>query len=126
MDTKLRILVVEDDASFQQIARLTLEPYATVIIAGSVARATFELRSNDDFALIILDGRVPQRDNEPLHHNDTTLLLAQHIMRFYNIPTYAASSDDQLNRGLAKRGCIHTDKLTALQKVKEVLMAATK
>jgi CheY-like chemotaxis protein len=126
MDTKPRILVVEDNASAQEIARIALEPHAVVIISASISAALKELRANPVFCLAILDGRVPCYDNEPLQSGDTTLSLAHLIVEIYKIPAYSASIDDHLNKELAKIGCIHTNKVTAVKEAKKVLVALRK
>jgi CheY-like chemotaxis protein len=126
MDTKPRILVVEDNTSAQEIARITLEPHATVVIAASISAALRELRANPVFYLAILDGRVPHYDNEPLRNSDTTLGLAHLIVEIYKIPAYSASADNDLNKKLAEIGCIHTNKVTAVKEARKVLVALKK
>jgi CheY-like chemotaxis protein len=126
MDTILRVLIVEDDPSMQEIARIMLEPHATVVIAASVSGALRELRANPDFTLTILDGRVPSHDNEPLRSGDTTLSLAYRIIKIYKIPAYSASADDDLNKRLVKIGCIYTNKVTAVKEAKKALLALMK
>ncbi len=123
---KPRVLVVEDDPSAQEAARLALEPYAEVIIAGSVSAALRELKVRSDFSYVILDGFVPRFDNEPLRAGDTTMSLARHIVKRFNIPAYSASSDETLNDELASLGCIRCNKKTALVEVKKALTAFRK
>jgi CheY-like chemotaxis protein len=126
MNTKPRILIVEDNESAQELARIILEPHATVVIAASIHAALRELRADPHFDLAILDGRVPCYDNEPLQNGDTTLSLAHRIIKIYKIPAYSASLDDDLNKELAEIGCIHTNKQTAAEKAREALIANQK
>ncbi len=123
MNTKLRVLLVEDDEAIQKLTCIHLEPYATVVVAGSIRAAQKEHEANPDFCLIILDGRVPRFDNGILTPDDTTLALAWYIINKWRIPAYSFSSDDELNDKLAKMGCIHTNKFTAVGEAKKALIA---
>ena len=125
MNDKPKVLVVEDTPSMQDIARIYLEPHAMVIIAASIRAAMAILRSEPGISFVILDGRVPLFDNEPLR-NSTTLELAQDIAFRYKIPMYSASSDDELNKKLADASCVHTNKKTAFTKVIKAIRAMSK
>jgi CheY-like chemotaxis protein len=119
MNEKLRVLVVEDDLVCQEFARRHLEPHAEVIMVGSVNAARRALKNAQPIAFIILDGRVPHWDNEPLRPSDLTIDLAKYIVWKYQntIPMYSASSDDELNQKLANAGCVLTDKKSAINAV---------
>ena len=122
MNDKPKVLVVEDTPSMQDIARIYLEPHATVIIAGSINTARRMLGSESDISFVILDGYVPLFDNEK-PGNSTTLVLAQEIKNRYKIPMYSASSDEELNKKLADAGCVHTNKQTAYSEVRKSILA---
>lgn len=119
---KPNVLIVTDDEVTEELARVILEPYARVVVARSIAGAMRELRSYPDFAYITLSGHAPQDDNLPRRHNDTTLLLARHILIFYShIPTYAAASDNCVNEALIKIGCLPSPRFDVFLKIKEKL-----
>ena len=112
---KFVVLLVEDEPTAQEIAKIQLIPHAEVIIAGSVNRAMHSVRERDDITHAILDGRVPVFDGETLRPSDTTVDLAYHISEFHTrIKAFSASADDELNRGLTEAGCILASKVTAV------------
>jgi CheY-like chemotaxis protein len=120
VQNKPRILVVEDDHDLQVIYQVSLGHIADIVTAGSIASAMKELSSGKKFVLVILDGRVPRFDDEPLRPGDTTIVLAQHLS-LLKIPALSASGDDNLNDLLASKGCMRADKLTAIKKAKQFL-----
>ncbi len=119
MENRLKVLVVEDDSDLQDAYRMSLEHLVDVVTAGSISSAMTALRREKKFSLIILDGNVPRRDNEPLMQ--TTVELAQHISFVLGIPMISASGDEKLNDILVCRGCIRADKFTAVQEAERFL-----
>lgn len=120
MGNKPRILIVEDNGDFQTIYQMALGDIASLVIAESVSAAMRELGTGKKFVLVVLDGRVPRFDDEPLRPGDTTIALAQHISSL-KIPMLSASGDDNLNDLLVSKGCMRGDKLTVIKKVKQFL-----
>ncbi len=114
MDKNPVVLIVEDDEVAQLMAEAALLPHAEVLIAGSLHKASNIIRSRPDIAYIILDGRVPNFENEPLRVVDTTHDLVWDIERFLPGATiYSASSEASLNDELVEIGCIRATKNTA-------------
>lgn len=110
---KPKVLLIEDDMFFQELASAILEKYCVLIIARTLLEGYTLLEAHEDIDILILDGRVPlsERDRSMV----TTVELAEHAMRTRagHIMLYAASGDDDLNRALVQLGARPTNKTNA-------------
>ena len=120
---KTKVLLIEDEPIFHEIAEATMGPHCTLLIASTIEEGLFHLKEHDDIGVLILDGRVPlsRRDLRM----GTTVLLAEEVLaeRGNRIVLYAASGDAFLNAALVGVGARATDKSTAYAAVARQLIA---
>ncbi len=110
---KPKVLLIEDDPLFQELAGAVLSPHCMLFIASTIEEGEHILSTHEDMSVLILDGRVPLSRRDV--RMGTTLLLAENIMhvRGDSITLFAASGDALLNAAFVNIGARSTDKFTA-------------
>lgn len=112
-EEKLKVLLIEDDPLFQELAEATLAAHCELFIARTIAEGSALLEQHDDIAVLILDGHVPISRADP--RMGSTLPLAERVMdiRKDRITLFAASGDPLMNCAFVHIGARNTDKCTA-------------
>jgi hypothetical protein len=116
-----KVLLIEDDVLFQELAVAALAAHSELLIAGTIEEGRMLLSLHDDIAILILDGHLPMSRRDP--HMSTTLTLAEEVLseRAGHLLLFAASGDQLLNSAFVQLGAQPTDKSTAYATVARLL-----
>lgn len=117
LERKPKVLLIEDDPIFCELADAVLAGFCELFIATSLADADSLLSLHDDIAVVILDGHVPQ--DKTRRKMDSTVLLAQSLAqtRGQRVTLYAASGDPDMNAAFVRLGAKNTTKANAYMTV---------
>lgn len=120
-----KVLLIEDDPLFHELAEAVLAAHCTLYIAGTIDEARVLLELHEDIAIVILDGHVPLSRIDP--RMGSTLELAEELMRVRKdrVTLFAASGDSLMNCAFVHIGAEPTDKSTAYAAVARMLHRRT-
>lgn len=112
---KPKVLIVEDDRSWQNNYEDSLGDKVNIIHAFTVGEGERLFLENPDIDLVVMDACVP--GDKP-----TTLPLTSKIRETFYGPMIAASSDEIFRKQLMKNGCDHeAEKRWVPRKIRELL-----
>ena len=112
-----KVLVVEDEKYWQEKWRKKLSDKVVIISAFSVDDAEKEFATNNDIAIIVMDGHIPIK---PFYEFVDTFSLVKILRRTFKGPMIACSNT--LNDQLMYAGCNNqSEKENLPEKVLEIL-----
>lgn len=122
---KRKVLLIEDDHLFHELAEAVLAAHCVLYIAATISEALTLLALHDDIAIVILDGHVPLSRTD--QRMGSTLPLAEDLMltRKGRVTLFAASGDPFMNCAFVRVGAESTDKSTAYAAVARLLHRRT-